>query len=56
MEFAGTFGAGKEKGARSVGFGHFGWSWNERLGKQLSDRWQEVVREEPQRPAIFSFV
>ena len=38
MEFAGAFGAGKKKGARSVGFGRFGWRWKERLGKQLSGR------------------
>ena len=37
MEFAGAFGAGKKKGARSVGLGRVVRSWREKVGKQLSD-------------------
>ena len=37
MEFAGTFGAGKKAGARSVGLVHVGWSWRDEVGKQLCD-------------------
>ncbi len=44
MEFAGAFGAGKEKGARSVGLGRVGWSWRERLEKQLSDNRRDTAR------------